>query len=73
MTERDDERMRDLLKQAMPSMANEEPRRDQWPVLHARMTARPELPRWFDWALACSVLGFALAFPAAIPILLYCM
>jgi hypothetical protein len=73
MMERDDEQMRSLLKQAMPPMADEEPQRDLWPAMRARMTARPALPHWFDWALACSVLGFALAFPAAIPILLYCM
>ena len=73
MMERDDGQMRSLLKQAMPPMADEEPRRDLWPAVRVHMTARQSLPHWFDWVLACSVLGFALAFPAAIPILLYCM
>ena len=73
MMERDDERMRELLRQAMPPVAEEGPRRDLWPAVRGRMTARPELPHWVDWALACSVLGFAFAFPAAIPILLYCL
>lgn len=73
MMERDDERMLDLLKQAMPPMVDDGPRHDLWPEMRARMTERPALPHWLDWALACSVLGFVLAFPAAIPILLYCM
>lgn len=73
MTERDDERMRDLLKQAMPPVVEQEPRRDLWPAMQTRMTASPTLPQWFDWVLACGVVGFVIAFPTAIPILLYCL
>ncbi|MDR3738745.1 MAG: hypothetical protein P4L40_06955 [Terracidiphilus sp.] len=73
MTERDDEQMRELLKQAMRPVAEQEPRRDLWPAMQVRMAARQTMPQWMDWALAAAALLFVVAFPTAIPVLLYCL
>jgi hypothetical protein len=51
--------------------------RDLWPIMRARLSRESDgamqikaVP-WFDWALAGGVAVCAVAFPAAIPVLLY--
>jgi hypothetical protein len=78
MKNREHDRIRTLLQQALPSVGNDpEPARDLWPELQARMEqahapsqARSAVP-WFDWVLAGGVALVAIAFPASIPVLLY--
>ena len=79
----DDERIRQLLQQAMPPIASRaEPARDLWPDVLRRLDAEPApnqpLPRalpqrlpWFAWALIAGLVVFAVAFPATIPVFLY--
>lgn len=67
-----------MLRSAIsPIETNPEPAHDLWPALQARINAQPPLAArlrsvpWFDWALAAGLAVFALAFPAAVPMLLY--
>jgi hypothetical protein len=71
MTTQDEERMKSLLKQAMPPIGNTGPGRDLWPAMRRRLDAQPAPVPWFDWALAGSLAVFAFAFPAAIPVFFY--
>ena len=66
-----DERIQNLLKQAMPS-AKGELQRDLWPKMLNCLAERPatSVP-WFDWALL-AVLALVILFaPKSIPLLLY--
>ena len=77
----DENRIKQLFKQAVPPVASgAESARDLWPVMLRRLDedavgaptraiARP-VP-WFDWALIGGLAVFALAFPATIPVFLY--
>lgn len=67
----DQERLLQLLKQAVPPVTQCEPRRDLWPAMQRRLQARPSAPPWFDWALAGGLAVCACAFPAWIPVFLY--
>jgi hypothetical protein len=67
-----------MLRSAIPPIeASPEPPHDLWPTMQARLNAQPPLAStlrsvpWFDWALAGGLAIFALAFPAAVPMLLY--
>ena len=70
MNGNDQERMKKLLRQAMPPLEGE-PGRDLWPAVLKRMDAAPTSPPWFDWALLGGLVGLAALFPASIPVLLY--
>jgi hypothetical protein len=66
------ERVKDLLKDAMPRIANDaEPARDLWPDVLRRVDRHPLQVPWFDWALAGGLIVLAAAFPSAIPVFLY--
>ena len=70
-TDRED-RMRDLLRQALPPVdAGAEPARDLWPLVLKRMDAQPAAAPWFDWALAAGLAALTVLFPAWIPVFLY--
>jgi hypothetical protein len=71
MNTHDEDSMKQLLKQALPPMQNVELERDLWPKMLGRQEARPASPPWYDWALAGSLVLFAFAFPASIPVFLY--
>jgi hypothetical protein len=72
MNAHDDERMKQLLRQALPAVEhNPQPGRDLWPAVLKRMDERPAMPPWFDWALLGGLVGLAAFFPSAIPVLLY--
>jgi hypothetical protein len=73
MSDQNEERMKELLRQTLPPISDGELRRNLWPALQARATAQTALPPWLDWALAGCVLAFALSFPAAIPLFFYCL
>jgi len=65
-----EDRVKQLLKQAMAPTGEAEPERNLWPAMLRRMDSRPAAP-WFDWALAGGLAVFAMAFPAWIPMILY--
>jgi hypothetical protein len=66
-----------LLRQAVaPVDEAAEAGRDLWPMMQARLRQPDAVVRfrsvpWFDWALAGGVALFAVAVPAAIPVMLY--
>ena len=67
-----------LLRNSIPPIGEvQDPPHDLWPAMQARLHAQPPLAArlrsvpWFDWALAAGLAVFALAFPAAVPMLLY--
>ena len=73
MTEHEQERMQQLLKQTMQPIADRpgtELRQDLWPAMLKRLEAKPAVP-WFDWALAAGVAMWLMFSPKAIPLLLY--
>jgi hypothetical protein len=70
MNTRQEDRIRQCLKQTLAPMPDTEPARDLWPTLLHRLDARPA-PPWFDWALAAGLALFVALFPAAIPLFLY--
>jgi hypothetical protein len=74
----DEDRLKQLLKQAMPPVdETAEPARDLWPTvlrgLDAQALTAPGTIRqnWFDWALLAGLVVFAVVFPATIPVFLY--
>ena len=60
-----------LLRKALEPVGERETERDLWPAMRQRMEEHSPAPPWFDWALACGVAVFALAFPASIPVFFY--
>lgn len=71
MNAHDEERMKELLKHAVPPMSDAEPERDLWPAMLSRMDKKPAAPPWFDWALASGLAIFVAVFPASIPVFFY--
>ena len=72
----DEERMKELLRQALPGTGEDvEPKRDLWPSVLQRVSAPATesvaAAPWFDWALLAGLVGFVALFPAAIPVVLY--
>lgn len=72
MNEKGDDRLKKLLREALPPIEGEsEPARDLWPDLLRRMDEKPATTPWFDWALLAGLIGLAAFFPTAIPVFLY--
>ena len=67
----EEERLKALLRAALPKTEEGDPGRDLWPAVLRRIDQEPALPPWFDWALAGGLAAMALLFPSAIPVLLY--
>jgi hypothetical protein len=72
----DEERMKQLLRQALPPVDDGSgPARDLWPAVLRRLDAQPAAPlfsqSWLDGALLAGLVVFAAAFPASIPVFLY--
>jgi hypothetical protein len=71
-TTHDDERMKALLRQALPRVSSDTaPHRDLWPAVLQQLDAAPAAPPWFDWALLGSLIALAAFFPISIPMFLY--
>jgi hypothetical protein len=70
MNGNDQDRMKKLLRQALPPVEGE-PGRDLWPAVLKRMDAAPAPLPWFDWVLMGGLVGLGAFFPAAIPLFLY--
>ena len=73
--EQEPERMKQLLRAAMPPVADESVDRDLWPAMLRRMDQQAvrgidHVP-WWDWALVSGLVGFAAILPRSIPVILY--
>ena len=66
-----DERVQRLVRRAIGPLADAEVKRDLWPRMQARLDVPPVRVPWWDWALAAAVVVCLVAFPAAIPAVLY--
>jgi hypothetical protein len=79
MSAHDEDRLEDLLRQALPPVVAEpEPGRDLWPAVLRRLDTGTAAPKrgsfsapWIDWALLAVVLVFVMSFPLTIPVFLY--
>ncbi len=71
MSERNDEKIREILRKAIAPVANRELKRDLWPQMLRRLEKRPAQVPWFDWALVALLAIWFFFLPEAIPILLY--
>ena len=65
-----EERLRDLLRSALPPTAGRRPSRDLWPLVVDRIQARGDWA-WFDISLAAGVTIMLLIFPKALFVLAY--
>jgi len=72
MNGQNDEKLKQLIRQAIAPVKDAELQRDLWPQMLNRLQQQePVRVPWFDWVLA-GVLGAILVlFPGAIPALLY--
>ncbi len=79
MTANDEDRIKQLLRQALPPVDPDAgPARDLWPAMLRRLDSAAETRRTLplkvpllDWALLAGLIVFIVAFPATIPVLLY--
>jgi len=77
MNAHDEDRIKQLLKQAVPPVvADAEPARDLWPQVLQRLdsateSAQPSRWVWIDIALLGGLAVMGVSFPATIPLLLY--
>jgi hypothetical protein len=79
MSAHEEERLNQLLKQAVPAVEPDaEPARDLWPDVLKRLAEEPAHEpairsrwMWFDAALLAGLAVMGISFPAAIPLLLY--
>lgn len=70
--EQGSEAVEKLLRAAVPRMEEDaELTRDLWPMMLRRLEQRPAALPWFDWVLIGGLAVAVVAFPAAIPMLLY--
>ncbi len=71
MSEANNEKIRYVLRRAIPPVADRELKRDLWPQMLRRLAERPAQVPWFDWALLAVLAIWFFFSPEAIPILLY--
>ena len=71
MSEANNEQIRELLKKAIPPVADRELKRDLWPQMLHRLEERPAQVPWFDWASVALLAIWVCFYPETIPILLY--
>jgi hypothetical protein len=71
MSEANNEKIRYVLRRAIPPVADRELGRDLWPQMLRRLAERPAQVPWFDWALLAVLAIWFFFSPEAIPILLY--
>ena len=75
MNTHDQDRIQQLLREALPPTQPAEPARDLWPALLERLNAQPiaalRTVPLLDWALALGLVALVAIAPATIPVLLY--
>ncbi len=70
MTEDNDRRIRDALKQSFPPV-DSELRRDLWPDVLRKLDARKAGVPWYDWVLVGLSAVMFLAFPRLVLVFAY--
>lgn len=70
MTDNEEAKIRDLLKQSLEP-AQTDLNRDLWPQMLSRMQRSPVTVPWFDWALLAALVLCLCLMPSAIPVILY--
>jgi anti-sigma factor RsiW len=71
MNEKNDTKLRDLLREAFRPPANAGLERDLWPRMLRKLDQGCAQRSWLDWILAALAGAWILVFPQAIPSLLY--
>ena len=71
MNERNDEKLRELLRSAVAPVANTELKQDLWPRMLRRLDEHTIRASWLDWALIALLPVWFFFFPEVIPALLY--
>ena len=70
MTENDDRRIRNALKQSFPPV-DTELGRDLWPEVLRKLGTRPVVVPWYDWVLVGLSAVMFLAFPRLVLVFAY--
>lgn len=71
MSERNDEKLRELLRGTVAPVGDTELKRDLWPRMLKRLDEQTVRPSRLDWALIALIPVWFFLFPEVIPILLY--
>lgn len=71
MKKMNEERVRNLVKEALPKMEHGEPRQDLWPAVLRKLDEHGVSVPWYDVVLAGTLVLIGILFPAAFPVLLY--
>jgi hypothetical protein len=71
MNEHEVEKMKELLRNSLPTIPDAELQRDLWPAMLRRMEQRPTHVPWWDWALLAGAAATIFLVPGIIPALLY--
>ena len=71
MNESHDEKLQELLRNAIPPVKDSGPRRDLWPRMLQKLTEQPIRVSWVDWILIGLAALWLVIFPQVIPALLY--
>ena len=71
MNERNDERLRELLREAIGPVAQSELKRDLWPQMLRKLNGQAIRVPWYDWALAALLAVSLCLFPGSILALVY--
>ena len=71
MNERNDEKLRELLRSAVAPVADTELKQDLWPRMLRKLDEETTRISWFDWALIALLTVLCFLFPEVIPALLY--
>lgn len=67
----DDQKVRDLLKGALPPWTDADLKHDLWPRMLQKFDERAYRVAWFEWALILLAGTLLVFFPEVIPALLY--
>lgn len=71
MNDRNDEKLRELLRRAIAPVADPELKHDLWPQMLQKLDEQGIRVPWFDWALIALLAVLLLLFPEAIPVLAF--
>jgi anti-sigma factor RsiW len=71
MNAQEEEKIRRLLKSALPRVDDSGPPRDLWPAVLRRLDEAPARVPWFDWVCAGVLAALFALFPEVIPALFY--
>ena len=71
MNERNNEKLRELLRSVVPPVADTELKQDLWPRMLRRLDEQTIRASWLDWALIAVLPVWFFSFPEVIPALLY--